>query len=223
MARFVYGQSGGVLSFTFQKVRLRSRSDEELMSLWVESRRDGRGNTGAYELLWERHGQASFATIVRVLGPHRSLADDVLQDAWLEVARAEQFRAGNFAGWVKTIATRKALDRLASASVRRAAPPPGEDDEDPIAQVPDPTPDPARTAHARESAALLLTLAARLPELQRAAWTLRYQEGLTFAEVAEAMNTPIGTAKTRVRLADEFLLAALREEGIESEDLEGEG
>lgn len=185
------------------------------MALWVESRGTNRGQA-AFELLWERHRAASHAAVRRLLGRHAAHADDVLQDTWLEVARAESYRPGSFAGYLRTIAARKALDRLASARVRaRAVDPEGDAEE-----VALPASSPAARAQARQAAGAVLELVAGMPEPQRIAWTLRYVEELGFEEVAAAMGTPLGTAKTRVRLANAYLADALSASGLSRADLE---
>jgi DNA-directed RNA polymerase specialized sigma24 family protein len=69
----------------------------------------------------------------------------------------------------------------------------------------------------------MLGIAERLPHPQRVAWTLRYVEEMTFEEIAEAMVTPLGTAKTRVRLANAFVADALDEAGIARIDVAEEG
>jgi RNA polymerase sigma-70 factor, ECF subfamily len=197
------------------------------MSLWVESRRNGRGEVAAFELLWERHSRATFRCVARVLGAHRSLADEVFQDAWLEVTRATAYAAGSFRSFIRTVATRKALDRLAAASMRAASvplAPSGEEEESGApSRLPTASHDPSRGAQVRESAAVVLRTIARLPEPQRLAWTLRYVEELTFDEIAEATRAPVGTAKTRVRLANAYLADALKELRIEATDLVEEG
>lgn len=202
---------------------LQGKSDEELMSLWVESRRDGRGNAAAFELLWERHSQATYQAVLRLLGSRRAQADEIFQDTWLEVTRAKSYRPGSFRAFVRAVATRKALDHLASLSVRRAAAAApreaGDEDEGAEAAVPAPGGDPERGAQATEAASLVLEIAAQMPDVQRVAWTLRYVEQLTFEELADAMNTPVGTAKTRVRLANAFLAERLAERGIQDADL----
>jgi RNA polymerase sigma-70 factor (ECF subfamily) len=187
------------------------------MTLWVESRRAGHGEVAAFELLWERHAAATREAILRVLGTHRSLADDVLQEAWLEVTHARAYRPGSFRAFIRTVATRKALDRMATSAVRRS------ESEDAAGALPASGSGPAREAQAREGAGLVLGIAGRLPHLQRVAWVLRYVEEMTFEEIADAMGTPVGTAKTRVRLANEFVADALDGAGIARVDVAEEG
>ncbi|HVO20129.1 MAG TPA: RNA polymerase sigma factor [Anaeromyxobacter sp.] len=186
------------------------------MALWVESRRMGRGEQAAFELLWERNAPATRAAVGRILSRHPSLADEVFQDAWLEVARAESYRPGSFRGFVRTVATRKALDRLASSSAREAS---SVDDEPGLSTSES---GPADRSQAREGARMVLEIVQRLPEVQKIAWTLKYVEELTFEEIAEAMASPLGTAKTRVRLATEFLAEALSAAGVAHADLDEE-
>ncbi len=188
------------------------------MTRWVESRRAGRGEAVAFELLWQRHAQATRETILRVLGPpHRALADDLLQEAWLEVAQADAYQPGNFRAFLRIIATRKALDRMATFAVRRS------EGEEAVRSLPAARPGPDDEAQAREGAGLLLGIARRLPEAQRIAWILKYVEEMTFEEIAEAMGTPVGTAKTRVRLANACVADALGSAGIEGKDLARNG
>lgn len=194
------------------------------MELWVASRRAGRGHDSAFRLLWDRHSGGLLRAIERTLGSHRALADDVLQEAWSEVTRATAYTAGGFRAFIRTIAVRKALDRLASAA--RTPPMPSEypgsaDDEtdEKTDGWPAETADPARAAQARQGAKLVLELASALPEPQRRAWALRFVEQNTFEEIGAAMGTPIGTAKTRVRIASEAITRGLRAQGIAWVDL----
>jgi RNA polymerase sigma-70 factor, ECF subfamily len=203
-----------------KKDSLRDQTDEELMTLWVNSRTLRTGDASPFEILWQRHRGATARLVARVLGRrHRFIVDEVLQDAWLEVARATHYLSGSFRSWIRTIATRKALDRLATASNRNVV----KDDRlsrDDRAALQSSGDDPASAASAREAVAIVLEFVERMPDAQRAAWVLKYVEEMTFEELAEAMGTPVGTAKTRIRLANAFLAEALVERGITPADLE---
>ena len=189
------------------------------MALWVASRRVGRGHDVAFRLLWERHSGAVLREIERALGSHRALADEVFQEAWSEVTEATSYIPGAFRAFIRTIALRKALDRRASAS--RTSVLAGATDEaaEEVAEWPDDTADPAQAAQARQGAKLILELAATLPESQRRAWVLRFVEQFTFEEIGASMGTPVGTAKTRVRLASATIRRGLRLRGIAWGDL----
>lgn len=206
---------------TIRKRRLEHESDEELMSIWVRSRRTGGGDTSAFEILWNRHADATYGIAVRVLGPHRALADEVLQDVWTEVTRAVTFQPQSFRAFIRTIATRKALDLLSTAALRTSTSISMSLAEEDAHEVPAPltSGDPGRGLEAREGAAMVLKIAERMPDTQRGAWTMRYVEQRTFEEIAEVMETPVGTAKTRVRLADAFLAKALDAVEIDRADL----
>jgi len=200
------------------------RSDEELMALWVASRRAGRGHDLAFRLLWKRHSEGVLRHIERALGSYRSLADEVFQEAWSEVTQATSYTPGVFRAFIRKIALRKAFDRLASAARHPAvseAKSGSADDatEKEVDECQAETADPARAAQARQGARLILDLAAVLPELQRRAWVLRFVEQCTFEEIGAAMGTPVGTAKTRVRIASEAIRRGLRGRGVGWGDL----
>jgi RNA polymerase sigma-70 factor (ECF subfamily) len=214
---------GGGLVPAIQKPDLGAKSDEELMCLWVDSRQRGHGSTAAFDLLWERHHSPVYRLVTRVLGPHRSLADEIFQDTWLEVIGTTRYVPGSFRAYIRTLATRNAVDRLTSAAIRMVhAAEERESSEQPAVPDPGGVVNPIAKTEAREGTRLVLEIADGMPPLQRAAWVLRYVEQMTYEEVAEAMDTKLGTAKTRVRLANEFLARTLQDRGIDPTDLEGE-
>jgi RNA polymerase sigma-70 factor (ECF subfamily) len=191
---------------------LERSSDEALMTLWVESRRRGRGVTRAFDLLWRRHRDATFRVASRILGSSRSLAEDVVQDAWLEVARASYWAPGSFRAFIRTVAVRKALDRMEAIECRKAA-------DDALEWLYEPTERPDARAHARRGASALIEAARKLPATQRVAWSSRYLHELTFTELARETKVPLGTAKTRVRLANAAMSSALDRRGLARAEL----
>jgi RNA polymerase sigma factor (sigma-70 family) len=171
-------------------------SDEEVMSVWVDSRRRGNGDQAAFGLLLHRHGNATYQRIHRLLASHPALVDDVSQETWLEVARATKYEPRNFRSYVLTIATRKSLDRLGSASLRTSS---RKQDDQLLEDLPDETSTQGKRLEASEELNWILAQVSTMPPRQAAAWRLKYVEELNFEEIAEAMGTPLGTAKTRVR------------------------
>jgi RNA polymerase sigma-70 factor (ECF subfamily) len=203
-------------------VPLAKRSDEELMARWVESRRAGRPDEAAFETLYRRHRSATYGRVSAVLGTHAAHADDLVQETWTEVALAEAWTPRSFRAWVQTIATRKALDRIARSDVRTAASDEPRRDEGGgagptlLERIPSGDAGPEHDAHTRGIARVVLQIVAGLPDAQRDAWILRFVEGAQFDEIAAQQQVPLGTAKTRVRLAVEALGEALEQSGLSS-------
>jgi RNA polymerase sigma-70 factor (ECF subfamily) len=74
------------------------------------------------------------------------------------------------------------------------------------------TDDPALTAELSDQRRLILTALAQLPLEQRQTIELAYFGGFTQQEIAERLNQPLGTVKTRIRLGMQKLRAALAPE-----------
>jgi len=138
-------------------------------------------------------------------GLNRSLADEVVQEVMLTVWReSERFdpAKGSLSTWVFTIARNRLID-----SVRRQKrPEPDPTDPcwsgDPDARPPSPEAAAAAASRARNVQRALLSL----PPEQRRVVEALYFEGQTMSELSAASGVPLGTIKTRARLA----LRALR-------------
>jgi RNA polymerase sigma-70 factor (ECF subfamily) len=166
--------------------------------------RAARGDATALRALYDRFAGRALAVALRLLGA-RPEAEEIVQETFVEVwRRAGEFDGarGGAASWITAIARNRAIDRLRArgASERRdlevgrdapSVPTPLEDVEQ-------------RLERERVTAAL-----AELPPEQRTAIDLAYFHGLTQREIAERTGEPLGTVKTRVRLAMEKLAARL--------------
>ena len=138
----------------------------------------------------------------------RSDAEEVLQETFIEVwRRAREYTPsrGTVEAWLLTIARTRAIDRLRSRAARgRMAEAKSAQPQESGPSLPDALSAAAQDAH-RVQAAL-----AALPVEQRTALELAYWEGLSQTEIAERTGQPLGTVKTRVRLALLKLAALLR-------------
>jgi RNA polymerase sigma-70 factor (ECF subfamily) len=165
-------------------------------------RRVAEGDGASLGVLYDRHARALFSLALRVLGDERD-AEDVLQDvfaqAWRQASRYDPAR-GTVAAWLLTMARTRAIDRLRARRARpdtRTAP---SMTEDPTLALPAPLVDPGDALGAARDAARVRAALQELPMLQRLAIELAYFEGLTQSEIAERLEQPLGTVKTRIRL-----------------------
>ena len=140
------------------------------------------GDALAFRDLARLLARPSLALAIRVLGDH-ALAEDAVQEAlsklWREAGRFDPER-GSFGGWWRRILMNSALDGR-----RRMRPTTALDD---AVDLRDPSPDPSESAEAADLSARVQAAAAGLPARQRAALSLFYGEGLTMAEIGEALE-----------------------------------
>ena len=143
------------------------------------------------------HFAPRVSSYLRRLGAEPSVADDLVQEVMLTVwRRADQFDAAK-AGvgtWIFTIARNKRIDAL------RREKRPTFDPTDP-AFVPTPEPDAADMVERSERDALLRTAVAALPPEQGRLLHMAFIEDMSHSAIAEAQHLPLGTVKSRIRLA----------------------
>ena len=139
------------------------------------------------------------AVAARVLGS-RDQAEDVAQEVFLSFGRSA-VPAGEAGGWLTVAATHTALNLLRSGRRRTAR---EEAADDGPALVPD-VADLVITRDERRAVRAALT---RLPHRQAAALVLRHS-GLSYAEVAAALDLSPGSVGTTVRRAESVLLKEL--------------
>jgi len=135
---------------------------------------------------------------------HRAQAEDLLQETMLRVFRnIDRYRApGAFRAWVFRIATNLALTELRR---RRLAATDAWDDR--LLELPDlDLPQPHARLEAEERARTLRAGLLRLPHDQRAVFLLRAR-GMELREIAETLNVPVGTVKSRIHHAVQKLQA----------------
>lgn len=159
---------------------------------------------GAFETLFRRYAGRIKGVLMKG-GASAEEADEAAQEAMLAVwRRAETFdpRRASAAAWIFAIARNRRIDMIRKAG--RAEP----DPDDPLFR---PDPEPAADAAvgvAQRDAALRAAVSALAPA-QREAVFLAFFQGLSHAEVAAATGAPLGTVKSRLRLAAERLRDAL--------------
>lgn len=181
-------------------------ADDELMAGLVE------GDIAALEQLYDRYVTLVFSVGLRVLHD-RQLAEDVAQEVFLRLWRRPQSydpARGRFLSWLMSVTRNRAIDERRRLNRRAQAEDPSDDSD---GQLPggDRLEDPQLAVHLGELRQAIRRALARLPAAQREVIQLAYFGGLTQTEIAERTDTPLGTVKTRVRLAMRKLREALDE------------
>ena len=158
------------------------------------------GDGAALAALYDSHARRVYSLALRILGDEGD-AEDVLQEvftqAWRQARRYDESR-GTVAAWLLTMARTRAIDRLRAREARpdSAAAPLDDAWGDRLAESIDPADALAATRDAERVRGALQ----QLPVLQRLAIELAYFEGLTQSQIAERLEQPLGTIKTRIRL-----------------------
>jgi len=171
-----------------------SPSDPDLMA------RAAKGDERAFRTLAERHAAAALRLARRILG-NEAMAEDIVQDAFLRVwINAPRWRPqAAFRTWLYRIvvnlclnARRRAPDLPLEAGQHAVDPEPGADEQ----------------LRLRERDRQLAAAIAALPERQRAAVVLTYQEGLGNAEAAQVLDISVASVEALLVRARRALRAA---------------
>jgi RNA polymerase sigma-70 factor (ECF subfamily) len=153
----------------------------------------------ALALLYDQSSSLIYTIALRVLNDPADAAEvvvDVYHQVWNSADKFDQ-RRGSAAAWLVTIARSRAMDRRRSRAARLRI----EVQLDHAPQIASDTPDPERlTATAKDRRSVERELR-ELPSGQRRALELAFFDGLTHAEIADLLGEPLGTIKTRIRLA----------------------
>ena len=180
-----------------------SLADEEIMLLVQD------GNPRAFEVLYDRHGGASFSLAYRMVGD-RVAAEDVSQEAFLSIWRSRaryQPDRGSVRTWVLGIVHHRAIDALRRNLVHEKRRSSAEGIEE-RHEAPERTD--AEVAR-REEARNVRAAINELPEEQSRVIELGYFGGFSHSQIAEMLDMPIGTVKGRMRLGLDKLRKGLQE------------
>jgi RNA polymerase sigma-70 factor (ECF subfamily) len=173
------------------------------------------GNEEALGLFYNRWQPLVHGVVLRILRQRNDVegvVEDTFWQAWKQAGRFEAGR-GSVQTWLLTIARSRALDKVRALKRLREEPMEGETGEV-VVQLATTT-DPSMYAEAGERRAVVIAALSELPAEQREALELGYFAGLSQTEIAERTGQPLGTIKTRMRLAMQKLrgrLQVLREE-----------
>jgi RNA polymerase sigma-70 factor, ECF subfamily len=182
---------------------IRDLADEEVMQLVQK------GDPRAFELLYDRHGGASFSLAYRMVGK-QAAAEDVVQEAFLSIWRSRlryDKTRGSVRTWVLGIVHNRAVDGLRRSTVQDR----GRETLDVVEERHEARERTDVEVARREEARSVRGALNTLPDEQRQTIELAYFGGFTQNEIAKLLEQPLGTVKGRMRLGLEKMRRQLVE------------
>ncbi len=159
------------------------------------------GNAAALEVLYDRYSRVVFSFALRIL-QDRAAAEELLQEVFFRTwKQAHHFSAmrGSFVTWLLSITHNMAIDEIRKQKRR----PQRADSADPVLMLTNVIDDQASVedqAIDGETRARIISAVRTLPPAQQTVIELAYFRGMSQREIAEALDQPLGTVKTRMRL-----------------------
>ena len=202
------GASPGTLGAVLYAGGARQLVREEEWSALVRSA--AAGDQSALHGLYERARRPVFTLAVRITGS-RETAEEVTLDVFLDVwRRAWSYDPANgtVLGWIMNQARSRAIDRVRYETRQKRV--------DPLAGEPedaDHALDPRELLEIKQQGSTVRAALDSLTQDERKAIESAYFAGRTHSEVAEQLNEPLGTVKTRIRSALRKLREAIAREG----------
>lgn len=180
---------------TLQSEMNKAVSDETLMLRYRD------GDAEAFAILYERQKGPLYRYLLRHCGV-AAVAEELFQDVWLNIVRTrEQYVVqAKFSTYLYRVAHNRLVDFYRRQSTVSPA---WEDGTGPsVEDVPlGNAEEPENQVHTRAQMIRLLKLIGELPEVQREAFLLREEAGMSIEEIAEATGVERETAKSRLRYA----------------------
>ena len=172
------------------------------------------GDQEAMGLLFDRYSGIVYSVALRVL-KDTGQAEDVMQDIFIQIWKkpgAFISGRGSLGAWLVVVARNRAIDAL-----RRRRPTDSVEDV-----VLTSSTDLAAEAERNTLMEKVRAYMGQLPPEQRKSVEMAYFEGLSHSEIAEKTGDPLGTVKTRIRLALITLRKAMQSKSVASSSVRGE-
>ncbi len=174
-----------------------------------------KGNVQSFNRLVLKYQDTAYNVAYRILSDPDEAADAV-QDSFIKAfKRLGQLHGGSFKAWLLRIVTNSCYDRLRKKkrhpTVSMDA---SQEDGEPFHQWPSHAPSPEEMALRHETEQIIQRGISQLPPEQRTVLVLSDIEGLSYKEIAEVTQVPIGTVRSRLARARARMRKYLQEEGI---------
>lgn len=158
--------------------------------------RVGLGDEQSFASLYRLTSARVFGLVRRIV-VDPTISEEVTQEVFLQVwHKAGEFSSdlGSPFAWLMTLAHRRAVDRIRSEQAHR-----DRLDRWSATEVLTPFDEVTESVIASDESLAVRAALAALTEKQRQAIEMAYYKGLTYAQVAEALEAPLGTVKARIR------------------------
>ncbi len=174
----------------------------------------GAGDQKAFGILYDRYKTLVFSLAVKIAGNHET-AEDITLDVFTQIwEKADRYHSekGSVKGWIASLARYRSIDTLRRRKVRADINRPQWSDVQ-LERLPsnDNTGEALELAETRKKVSNAI---AKLPEDQQEVLAMAYFKGYTHRQIAEALNEPLGTIKTRIRLGLQKLKQILKDQNI---------
>jgi len=174
----------------------------------------GAGDQKAFGILYERYTTLVFSLAVKIAGSHET-AEDITLDVFTQIwknAKKYHPEKGSVKGWIASLARYRSIDTLRRRKVRSDINRPQWSDVQ-LEKLPsnDNTGEALELAETRKKVSNAI---AKLPEDQQEVLAMAYFKGYTHRQIAEVLNEPLGTIKTRIRLGIQKLREIFKDENI---------
>lgn len=176
-------------------------SEFEIDAALVEQIRAGKPE--AFDTLFARHSGRVLEMLVARCGGDRAAAKDIMQEAFIRAfVNIDKFNERySFGGWIYTIARNLHIDykRRSKQQERQEV-----DLETPCCQ-----PNPEQRIISSQNSSRIDAAVERLSEHYKVIFDLRYMQDLSYEEISQHLNIPLGTVKTQIHRARERFLREL--------------
>jgi RNA polymerase sigma-70 factor (ECF subfamily) len=163
--------------------------------------------------LYDQSSTLLFTLAYRILND-RDEAAELLQEVYLEVWRKiakYDVGRGSPIAWLVTLTRSRAIDRLRARASRGQHVVADSFEHPLVSRTPDVSPNPYEAREDTELRQLMAKAILELPLPQQQAIEMAFYQGLTHTEIAAKLNQPLGTVKTRIKLAMAKLRASLQQ------------
>ena len=154
------------------------------------------GHVKALGVLYDRYARLVYSIAYRILSSAEE-AEDITQDVFLTLWRRNAYdpTRGSLSSFLTTLARSRAIDRLRSKSARLRV----VQRLQGIVRSESGSPSPLEQASMGERSHLIRAALSQLSESERQVLEIAYYEGLSQSEIAQRLDIPLGTVKSRSR------------------------